>query len=226
VHRDRANCYVNAFGLSLVGDVYSGNLYEVSSKFNTDCGVPIICEQITQHLIDGQTLDDLFVDELQIDMEVGVGRNDVNAPATAVAVLAGTGVSSVTVTYNGADYTNAPTALFQSTDGNGTGATATATVSNGSITGVTVTAPGAGYTAAQLVVFAVPAVTPSAGLSRSKDGGRTWGPEHTRSMGAIGQYRQRVLWRSLGRCKDLVFRLRISSPVKRIIMGWYAEGSR
>ncbi len=226
VHRDRANCYVNAFGLNLVGDVYSGNLYEVNSKFNTDCGMPIICEQITQHLIDGQTLDDLFVDELQIDMEVGVGRNDVNAPATAVAVLAGGGVSSVTVTYNGADYITTPTVLLQSTDGNGTGATATATVANGSVTSVTVTAAGTGYTAAPLVVFAVPAVTPSVGLSRSKDGGRTWGPEHTRSMGAIGQYRQRVLYRSLGRCKDLVFRLRISSPVKRIIMGWYAEGSR
>ena len=226
VHRDLANCYVNAFGMNLVGDIYTGNLYEVNSKFYTDAGMPIVSEQIAQHIIDSQSLDDIFVDELQIAIESGVGRTDVNAPAVAQAVLAGDGVSSIVITYNGADYTTVPTVMLQSTDGNGSGATATATVTNGSVTGMTVTAAGSGYTAAPLVIFAMPEVTPTAGLSRSKDGGRTWGPESTRSMGNIGQYRKRVLWRSVGRCKDLVFRLRISSPVKRIITGWYAEASK
>jgi hypothetical protein len=226
VHRDAANCYINAYGKHLVGDTFSGNIYEVSSKFNTDTGLPIISEQITQHLVDGQTLDDLFIDELQIDIESGVGLDDVSSPATALASLTTGAVSAVTVTYNGADYTLPPAVILRSTDGNGSGATATATVGYGSVISVNITAGGTGYTASPQVIFATAEVAPTAGLSLSKDGGRTWGAESIRSMGRIGEYRKRLRWLSLGRTKNRVFRLRISSPVKRIIMGWYAEGSR
>jgi len=223
VHRDRANCYVRFNGLHLVGDVYTGNLYEISSKYNTDAGIPITSVQTTQHLMDKDWLDDVFIGELQIDIESGVGLNDVSSPARAFASLSGGGVSGVALTYNGADYTVAPTVIIQSVDGNGSGATATATVASGSVTSVNVVTPGTGYTSTPLVIFAVSEVTPVAGLSISKDGGKTWGAESIRSMGKIGEYRRRLLWRSVGRSKDKVFRLRISSPVKRIIMGWYAE---
>ena len=223
VHRDNSNCYVNAFEKHLVGDAFTGNLYEVSSKFNTDIGLPIIADQITQQLVDGTGLDDLFVDELQIDVESGVGLTDVSSPATAVASLTTGSVTGIAMTYNGADYTAPPTVILV---GTGSGATAVATVLYGSITSVAVTNGGSGYTTAPQVIFAVPEIKPMIGLSRSKDGGKTFGAESLRSMGKIGEYRKRVIYRSLGRTKGLVFRLRISSPVKRIIMGWYVEGSR
>jgi hypothetical protein len=223
VHRDNANCYVNAYGMHLVGDVNTGNLYEVNSKFNTDLGVPIISDQITQHIIDNSSLEDVFIGELQIDIESGVGLSDVSSPATAFTTLTADSVTDITITYNGADYTVVPTVFLLSADGNGTGATATATVTYGSVTDILVTAGGSGYTSAPQVVFAVPEVVPTGGLSRSKDGGKTFGPESIRSMGKIGEFRKRLLWRSLGRTKNLVWRLRISSPVKKIVMGWYAE---
>jgi hypothetical protein len=226
IHRDIANDYVRYNNMHVVGDGVTGNLYEVSSKFYTDAGIPIVSEQITQHVVDGNGLDDLFIDELQIDIEAGVGSNDVNVPAIGTSVITAGVVTMITITYNGADYITAPTVLISSVDGNGTGASATATVTYGSVTTVTVDHGGSGYTIAPTVTFISGEIIPAAGLSLSKDGGKTWGAESIRSMGKVGEYRKRLLWRSLGRCKDRVFRLRISSPVKRIIMGWYVDGSR
>jgi len=226
VHRDRANCYVRFNNMHLVGDIHTGNIYELSSKFHTDAGLPITSIQTTQHLNDRESLDDIFIDELQIDIESGVGRSDVISPATAYSAIAGGGVTGINLTYAGADYTTAPAIIFQAVDGNGSGAAAVAGVLHGSIFSITITNAGSGYTTAPKVIFAIQEIEPVAGLSRSKDGGKTWGPESTRSMGKIGEYRKRVLWRSVGRSKDVVFKLRISSPVKRIIMGWYVEGSK
>jgi hypothetical protein len=45
-------------------------------------------------------------------------------------------------------------------------------------------------------------VDPQAMLRISRDGGRTWSNEHWVSMGAMGQYLQRVVWRQLGRFRD------------------------
>lgn len=61
-------------------------------------------------------------------------------------------------------------------------------------------------------------------LQISKDGGRTFGPEKWRSMGAIGKYLARVRWNRLGQARDWVFRLRISDPVKRVITGAWIKG--
>jgi hypothetical protein len=226
VHRHLGNCYVRFNNMHLVGDVNTGTLYEMSSKFYTDAGLPITSEQMTQRLFDEDQLDDIFIGELQIDIEAGVGNSDVNSPASGVfAFVAGGQVTGCTVTYGGADYTTAPQVLFQDTDGTGAGATATAEIQSGSVMSITMTSGGAGYTTPPNVILAVPEVIPSAGLSMSKDGGKTWGSEHIRSMGKIGEHRKRMIWRSLGRAKDRVFKLRISDPVKKIILGYYAEPS-
>jgi hypothetical protein len=60
---------------------------------------------------------------------------------------------------------------------------------------------------------------PQAMLSWSTDGGHTYGNELLRSMGAIGQYYTRAVWRKIGTARDIVFRIRISDPVKRVITG-------
>jgi hypothetical protein len=60
-------------------------------------------------------------------------------------------------------------------------------------------------------------------LEISKDGGQTFTAVSWSSMGAIGQYTQRVIWRRLGRARDWVLKLRITDPVKRVLTGASAE---
>ncbi|MHB1098444.1 MAG: hypothetical protein ACYCZR_02700 [Burkholderiales bacterium] len=62
-------------------------------------------------------------------------------------------------------------------------------------------------------------------LQISKDGGHTFGPERWASMGKIGEYTKRAKWNRLGQARDWTFRLRISDPVKRVILGAYITTS-
>lgn len=225
ISRDMGNCYVFFSGMHIVGSQFTGNLYEMSSKFYTDAGLPIVAEQTTQRLADEDYLDDIFIGELKVDVEAGVGIDGVNSPATAVTTILGGAVTACTVTYNGADYTVAPTVILRSTDGVGIGATAIAEVVSGSVKKITVTNGGSGYQREPEVILAMPEVIPSAGLSISKDGGHTWSSEYPKSMGKAGEFRKRLRWSGVGRSKDRVFRLRISSPVKKIILGYYVEPS-
>lgn len=64
---------------------------------------------------------------------------------------------------------------------------------------------------------------PVVDLQVSKDGGRTFYSVGYSSMGKIGEYTQRVIWRSLGAARDWVLKLVISDPVKRVITGASCE---
>ena len=66
---------------------------------------------------------------------------------------------------------------------------------------------------------------PQAMLSISKDGGHTWGRERFRSIGKIGEYAQRAIWRALGRAYEWTFRLRITEPVKVAISGAWIDSA-
>ena len=67
---------------------------------------------------------------------------------------------------------------------------------------------------------------PQVMLSVSKDGGHTFGTERLMAMGATGQYARRCYLNRLGQSYDWVFRFRISSPVKVVIMGgWLSTES-
>lgn len=61
---------------------------------------------------------------------------------------------------------------------------------------------------------------PQAMLQWSDDGGQTWGNEHWRSMGKVGEYRTRAVWRRLGASRDRVFRLTITDQAPATITGW------
>ena len=60
-------------------------------------------------------------------------------------------------------------------------------------------------------------------LQVSKDGGNSFTSVGLRSIGKVGEYTTRVIWRSLGTARDWVFRLRMTDPVKRVITGASAE---
>jgi hypothetical protein len=59
-------------------------------------------------------------------------------------------------------------------------------------------------------------------LRWSDDGGHTWSNEHWASMGKIGEYGKRVIWRRLGmttKLRDRVYEISGTDPVKIAIMG-------
>ena len=63
---------------------------------------------------------------------------------------------------------------------------------------------------------------PQVMLRWSDDGGHTWSSEHWVSIGKIGQYGRRVIWRRLGmtqKLRDRVYEISMTDPVKIAIMG-------
>jgi len=59
---------------------------------------------------------------------------------------------------------------------------------------------------------------PQAMLRWSNDGGSTWSNEHWVSIGKIGNYVNRALWRRLGWARDRIFEVVVSDPVKTVIV--------
>jgi hypothetical protein len=62
---------------------------------------------------------------------------------------------------------------------------------------------------------------PVAWLEISRDGGHTWSNEHQATIGKIGEYGWRCVWRRLGQAEQMTFRVSISDPVKVFITGAY-----
>ena len=63
---------------------------------------------------------------------------------------------------------------------------------------------------------------PQVMLRWSDDGGHTWSSEHWVSIGKIGEYGRRVIWRRLGmtqKIRDRVYEVSMTDPVKIAIMG-------
>lgn len=55
-------------------------------------------------------------------------------------------------------------------------------------------------------------------LQVSRDGGHTWGGEMWTKIGMMGQYTSRAEWRRLGISRDWVFKIRLTDPVKCVII--------
>jgi hypothetical protein len=60
-------------------------------------------------------------------------------------------------------------------------------------------------------------VDPQIMLQVSKDNGRTWQTERWVTMGALGAYSTRVIWRQFGSGRDFTFKLRVTDPIKFVI---------
>lgn len=61
---------------------------------------------------------------------------------------------------------------------------------------------------------------PQVMLSISRDGGRTWGTfQSWASLGKQGEYLTRVRWKKLGQGRQLLFKVQISDPVPRVVIG-------
>lgn len=64
---------------------------------------------------------------------------------------------------------------------------------------------------------------PQAMLRWSNDGGNTWSNELWREIGRLGEYSARVKWTRLGSFRERVFELKVSDPVKFVLIGADAQ---
>lgn len=69
-----------------------------------------------------------------------------------------------------------------------------------------------------------PATPPVIMLRWSKDGGKTWSSlQPFRSMGTAGEFVKRLRWLNLGNARTWIFELSCTDPVRRVIIGTYAD---
>lgn len=66
---------------------------------------------------------------------------------------------------------------------------------------------------------------PQAMLSYSDDGGHTWSNEKWRSMGKIGEYDVRCVWKRLGSSRNRIFKVVITDPIKVIMPSAYLRAT-
>lgn len=59
---------------------------------------------------------------------------------------------------------------------------------------------------------------PQAMLRWSNDGGSTWSREYWVTIGQMGKYKNRAIWRRLGMARDRVFEVVVTDPVKAVIV--------
>lgn len=59
---------------------------------------------------------------------------------------------------------------------------------------------------------------PQAMLRWSNDGGSTWSSEHWTSIGKMGKYKNRAIWRRLGMARDRIYEVTVSDPVKAVVV--------
>jgi hypothetical protein len=80
--------------------------------------------------------------------------------------------------------------------------------------------PGESYTIGLIAQInsTTSSINPQAMLRWSDDGGSTWSNEYWTSVGLIGKYANRAIWRRLGWARDRVFEVSISDPVKAVII--------
>jgi len=71
----------------------------------------------------------------------------------------------------------------------------------------------------QAAIFNTSTTTnPQAMLRWSNDGGSTWTKYYTCSIGQLGRYKNRAIWRRLGMARDRVFEVSITDPVNAVII--------
>lgn len=59
---------------------------------------------------------------------------------------------------------------------------------------------------------------PQAMLMWSDDGGSTWSSQHWTSIGKVGKYKNRAIWRRLGQARDRIYEVQVTDPVFRAVV--------
>ena len=67
---------------------------------------------------------------------------------------------------------------------------------------------------------------PQAMLRWSNDGGSTWSREYWVTIGQMGRYKNRAIWRRLGMARDRVFEVVVTDPVNAVIVSANLKASQ
>ncbi len=233
--RHRSNCQANFAGEVLVGDWENGSVYAFDPEVYNDSGATQRWLRSWRALPTGQNnLKRTAHHALQLDCESGtvVPITPINWLAVATGILqAAAGVEPGNTLFNelyGAR-------KLGDIDNNGSVALADALTVLNYVAGNVISNAARQYMdgpmssilrlypAKYAAYLSAPAPTdPQLMLRWSDDGGHTWSNEHWASMGKIGEYGKRVIWRRLGmttKLRDRVYEISGSDPVKIAIMG-------
>lgn len=211
--RYRAQAQVFYNGENLAGDYENGNIYALDLDTHNYNGAPQRWLRSWRALPTGEnTLNRTAQHSLQLDCETGVGLAQYPAydaedlTAEDGAILLAEYTQNDLVTENGEVITTETNDNFE-------------TIAD---------VPNLPYDFTPPVYLttteyeAAPGYDPQVMLRWSDDGGHTWSNEHWRSMGKIGQFGYRTIWRRLGmtlKLRDRVYEVSGTDPVKIAIMG-------
>lgn len=204
-YRHRSNCGAYFNNMYLVGDYENGKIYSIENEVYTEDGATIRRLRRAPHLVVDFQRE--YFDELQIQFQPGVGLNaypayDAEDLATeANDIIVAEFVQGYLTTQAGDQL------VTEAGDGN-----------EPLVTQVQPAEDYNGYALETEAYTAAPGYDPQAMLRWSNDGGSTWSNEHWTSIGKIGRYTNRAIWRRLGLARDRIFEVSISDPVKAVII--------
>lgn len=204
-YRHRSNCQCNFGGTIIVGDFENGNIYAFDLDVYADNGQIQRWLRSWRALPTGQNnLKRTAHHSLQLDAETGVGLNGID-PFAPLSNLLAEGFPFLATELDDDITTEAGVGLL-------------------AVTPITTSDDLLTESGEDILVSVATTqgVNPQAMLRWSDDGGHTWSNEHWRSMGAIGQYGYRTIWRRLGmteKLRDRVYEVSGTDPVKIAIMG-------
>jgi len=204
-NRHRSNCGAFFNNMYIVGDYENGKLYSIENDVYTEDGATIRRLRRAPHLVADFQRE--YFDELQIQFQPGVGLN--GYPGYDGEDLATESNNVIVAEFvQGYLTTQADDQLVtEAGDGN-----------EPLVTQVQPAVDYNGYALETEAYEATPGYDPQAMLRWSNDGGSTWSNEHWTSIGRIGRYTNRAIWRRLGFARDRIFEVAISAPVKAVII--------
>jgi hypothetical protein len=210
--RHRSNCQMAFNNKIVVGDFENGNIYAFDLDDYSDNGSIQKWLRSWRALPTGtNTLKRTTQHMLQLDCESGVGLNgspsynSENIDTESGLNLVAEYVQTYLATQSGV--------ILTTEAGDGSEPLGQFDLSDTDITG---------YEIVTNSYLGTPGYDPQVMLRFSDDGGHTWSNEHWTSMGKIGQYYKRVIWRRLGmtvKLRDRVYEVSGTDPVKIAIMG-------
>jgi len=210
--RHRSNCQMSFNDEIVVGDYEDGRLYAFDLDVYSDDDQIQKWLRSWRALATGQNnLKRTAHHSLQLDAETGVGLNAY--PAYAAEDLA-TEAADIIVGEFVQGYLTTQAADQLVTE-----------VGDGNEPLVTQVQPAVDYNGYALdteAYAAAPGYDPQVMLRWSDDAGHTWSNEHWKSMGKIGAYGTRTIWRRLGmtdKIRDRVYEVSGTDPVKIAILG-------
>ena len=211
--RHRSNCGAFFANNYIVGDYENGKLYSIQNDVYTEDGATIRRLRRAPHLV--ADFQRQYFDELQIQFQPGVGLG-VTPEQTADGII----TELLNVPPAGPSYQLIAEFNWEylATE---SGDEITTEAGDGFESLVTFAYTGPDTAGAEIVTEqypATPGYDPQAMLRWSSDGGSTWSSEHWTSIGKMGQYSNRAIWRRLGFGRDRIFEVSISAPVKAVII--------